>query len=91
MTDDLMGLSGVAIFGGIDTDLSQAKVNKNIEIRLTAVFGGIDLVAPPRVNIVANGVPLFGGFDNRASAPYNPNWPTVHMRYVAIFGGIDIY
>lgn len=91
LTDDLMGLSGVAIFGGIDTDLSQAKVNKNIEIRLTAVFGGIDLVAPPRVNIVANGVPLFGGFDNRASAPYNPNWPTVHIRYVAIFGGIDIY
>ncbi|MBC8570731.1 LiaF transmembrane domain-containing protein [Zongyangia hominis] len=90
LTDDLMGLSGVAIFGGIDTDLSQVGVHKNVEMRLTAIFGGIDLVAPRGVNIVANGVALLGGFENRASLPYNPNWPTVYIHYVTIFGGIDI-
>lgn len=90
LTDDLMGLSGVAIFGGIDTDLSQVGVNKNVEMRLTAIFGGIDLVAPRGVNIVANGAAILGGFENKASVPYNPNWPTVYIHYVTIFGGIDI-
>lgn len=90
LTDDLMGMSGVAVFGGIDTDMSQVRVNRNIEMRLTAIFGGIDLVAPRGVNIVVDGFALFGGFDNNASVPYNPQWPTVYVHYFALFGGIDL-
>lgn len=77
------------VFGGIELDLRKAKIDKDIVIECVSVFGGIDLRLPEGVNLKINGLPIFGGVDNK----YDENQDakvTINLNYTCIFGGIDI-
>lgn len=81
--------NAVAVFGGIELDLREAKLKKDIVIEAVTVFGGIDIKAPKNIKLVINGLPIFGGVENK----YEDNTEsdiTIHLNYTCIFGGIDI-
>lgn len=85
----LEGSKCLSVFGGIDLDLREAKIKEDIVIDCTAIFGGIDLLLPKNVNVDVNGVPIFGGVENKVFSS-DKKYPTIHINYVCIFGGVEV-
>ena len=79
----------IAIFGGIELDLSKSIIDKDIVINAVTIFGGIDIKIPDNVNIVINGLPIFGGVEKRSLASKDTKI-NIYLNYICIFGGIDI-
>lgn len=82
-------LTCISIFGGIDLDLTKAKIDKDIKIECISIFGGIDLKIPDNVNIKSSGLPMFGGFENNKNIDKNSK-NTINIDYICIFGGVDV-
>lgn len=89
-TDNLDGCTMFALFGGLTVDLRDARIDHDIVIDASAVFGGIDLFLPRNVRVVTKATPLFGGVDNKTKAPVDRTLPVVTVRCLAAFGGVDI-
>lgn len=81
-----------ALFGGIDLNLKNALIKKNVTIEVKAVFGGIDLVMPPNVRVVVDVTPILGGVENGTRTPLgaDENTPTVYIKGTCLFGGVEV-
>ena len=86
---DFKGANLNAIFGGIDLDLRNAKIEKDEIINATAVFGGIDIFVPNNVNIQLKSNSLFGGVDNKV-VNSKENEKTIYVKAFCLFGATDI-
>ncbi|GAA5070454.1 hypothetical protein HNP84_001643 [Thermocatellispora tengchongensis] len=81
-------IDAIAVFGGVELDMSDAIFESpQVEVRVTAVFGGVDIKVPEGVEVRCEGTGIFGGFDVRGSAEPDPNAPVVIVRGLAVFGG----
>ncbi len=85
--DTFKGAKVVAVFGGVDLDLRDAKIEEDIVIDCVTIFGGIDIRLPKNVKVKTNGVPIFGGIEDNSK---KGDGPTVVINYVCIFAGIDL-
>lgn len=82
------GADLVAVFGGVECDVSNAIIERDTVINATCVFGGIDIRVSDNVKVVNNTTCVFGGVDVKSS---NPNAPyTLYIEGACLFGGIDI-
>lgn len=89
INDIVSDFRAISIFGGVELDLRKAKIEKDVVIECVSVFGGIDLRLPDDVNLKVNGLPIFGGVENK----YNVNKDakiTIYINYTCVFGGVDI-
>ena len=77
-----------AVFGAVSCDLRNAVIEKDCAIQVSAIFGGIDILVPPGVNVRGNTVSIFGGMSNKTAA--QPDAPTVYISGVCMFGGVEI-
>ena len=77
-----------AVFGGVECDLRGATIEKDCAIRVTAVFGGIDIFVPANVKVKVTSNSFFGGVFNETRS--NPDGPTLYVSGVCVFGGVDI-
>ena len=78
-----------AIFGGIKCDLRNAIIEKDCEIKLSAIFGGVDILLPANVMVDIDSTSIFGGMsDNRIVT--STSGVTVHIKGLCLFGGADI-
>jgi hypothetical protein len=85
------GGSLVAIFGGVEIDLRYAALAPGAHLDVTAIFGGIDIAVPAGWRVRVTGPGIFGGTDNGAERQQlPPDAPTLDIRTLAIFGGVDI-
>ena len=83
------GSECTSIFGGIDLDLRTAKIKEDIVIDCTSIFGGISILVPNNINVEANGIPIFGGVENKVGTT-DKKQPTIHINYVCVFGGVEV-
>ncbi len=90
INDQFKGASCIAVFGGVDLDLTNAVIKEDVIIDCIAVFGGIDLKLPKDVNLKSEGVSIFGGTSNKYSYKENKKNPTVYINHISIFGGTDL-
>jgi cell wall-active antibiotic response 4TMS protein YvqF/uncharacterized protein DUF1707 len=85
-------LNAIAMFGGCDIDLRDARIPAGgMTINAVVMFGGVDIIVPEDLNVEVSGAGIFGAFDgknHRGSS--DPNTPTIKIDGVAIFGGVDI-
>lgn len=88
--EKFFGTTISAVFGEFELDLRNAIIDEDIVINATAVFGGIDIFVPSNVKVKVSNVPIFGGVDNKALNPQDPNAPTILLNSTCMFGGIDI-
>lgn len=87
---DLKGIKVEGVFGAVTVDLREANFNRDVTIDVSTVFAGIDIYVPENVQIVTvSSTPIFGGLSFRKNRDL-PDMPKVKIKYVAIFGGIDI-
>jgi len=81
-----------AIFGAVTADLRAADFEQPIAVECNSLFGGIDLLVPAHVRVECAGTSIFGGCGAKALAgrPYDPNHPVLTVRYLNVFGGVEI-
>lgn len=78
-----------AIFGGIDCDLREAIIEKDVVIQVSSIFGGIDLYVPKDINVKVNSTSIFGGVDNKVKN-HEKNDITIYIQATCLFGGVEI-
>jgi hypothetical protein len=85
-------LNTIAVFGGADIDLREARIPRSgMKINAVGLFGGVDVIVPPDVDVVVAGVGIFGGFGGKSrKAETGGDVPTVKVDGVAMFGGVDV-
>lgn len=86
--ENFKGTDLTAIFGGIEFDLTNAKIEKDVVINANAIFGGIDIFVPSNVIVKTNSTSIFGGVENKSTTKEKTH--TIYINGTAIFGGIEI-
>lgn len=87
-SEPFVGAELTAVFGGVKCDLRNAVIENDCVINVSAVFGGIDILAPDTVNVQIKSTSLFGGMSNKT--PVRQGVPTVYVSGVCMFGGVDV-
>jgi hypothetical protein len=78
-----------AVLGGVELDYRDASFPPGVsEITVFCVLGGLEITVPPGVNVEMSGIPILGGFENKAGSG-NPGAPTLRVKGTVILGGIE--
>jgi hypothetical protein len=82
----------VAVMGGCELDFREARLGPGItDLRVFALWGGIEIIVPPGLNVESQGIGLLGGFDYVTDATLgDPNAPTLRVSGLACMGGVEI-
>lgn len=86
------GGSATAIFGGSEIDLRDAVVPESgATLELTTIFGGISIRPPENARVEITGLPIFGGWENKARRHVNEeDLPVLHLKCLTICGGVEV-
>ena len=82
----------VAIMGA-HLDLREARFPPGVvELDVTAVMGGIEIVVPPGLAVQMHGSAIMGGFADVDRAPANPDpdAPLLRVRGLTMMGGVNV-
>lgn len=82
------GAELTAVFGGVECDLRNAIIEKDCAIRVSVIFGGIDIFVPAGINVRVNSNSIFGGVSNKTAV--HQNAPTIYISGTCMFGGVEI-
>ena len=76
-----------AVFGGVELDMRDVTLDSDLVIDCFTLFGGIDIRLPKNVKVEVNGLPIFGGVENKYR---NDGKVIVYINHTTIFGGVDL-
>jgi hypothetical protein len=80
-----------AVLGGIELDLRSSKMATSpTTVDVFALWGGIELKVPSEWVVDVQGIPIMGGFENKASGPAGIEAPRLVVRGHAIMGGVTV-
>lgn len=79
-----------AVFGGITCDLRNAKLDSDVVITASSIFGGIDIYVPSDVQVKVSSTSIFGGVDNKYKKDDSEKKKTVYIEATCIFGGVEV-
>lgn len=87
---DFSGGNLSATLGGIQLDLTDAKIKKTATINVFCLLGGIEIAVPRDWNVRSKATPILGGVDGKALKGGSPDGPTLFITGDVILGGVDI-
>ena len=80
-----------AVLAGAEIDLRQAKIDgPQAVIDTFTMWGGIEFVVPREWEVVVNGTPILGGFDDQTRHPSDPIAPRLIITGFAVMGGVGV-
>lgn len=88
--DEFTGTDLTAVFGEVTIDLRNAKINEDVVINTSSIFGGIDLFIPEDINVKVKSTSIFGGVDDKRKNRNNDSKYTIYINSTCLFGGVDI-
>ena len=78
-------------YGGGRLDLRGATLAADgADLRIRAIFGGVQIIVPPTWRIESESTSIFGGVADQTDAPEDPAAPVLRVNTMAIFGGVAI-
>ena len=83
----------VALMGGCELDFRDAQLGPGVtEVRVFAMMGGVDIIAPPDVQVESSGIGIMGAFEvsSHYRPPTHPDPPILRVTGVAIMGGAAV-
>ena len=85
-------LEVVAIMGGVELDMQDARLGREKHINVFAFMGGAEIKVPPDVRVECEGMAFMGGFDDRSTDPAysGPNTPVIRITGFAFMGGVEV-
>jgi predicted membrane protein len=90
VSDKFKGGSITAVFGGIELDLRDTKIDGSAEMNVLTVFGGTDIKVPEGWNVKVTGLPLFGGWEDKTKKITDKKAPVLKINATCAFGGFSI-
>ena len=91
INDNFKYAETVAVFGGSQLNLWNARIDGQATVEATAIFGGVEITVPENFKMVIKGTPIFGGIDNKTkNNNLTEDAPVLNINATAIFGGIEI-
>lgn len=83
--------TAIALFGGIDLDLTEATFEAT-ELEITGFwcFGGLDIKAPAGIEVRDRTAGIFGGTDIKGLGDAAPGAPVITIKGVSLFGGVSV-
>ena len=87
--ENFKGCNLDVVFGSIDIDLRNAKIDKEVIIKASSIFGSIDIKLDDDVNVILKSIPIFGSVTNRIRNNKD-NKKTIYIDAFCLFGGINI-
>lgn len=87
--EKFIGANLDSVFGNIVLDLRKAKMEEEMTIDASAIFGGAVILVPKDVNIKVKSTPIFGGVSNLVSNSSDYK-KTIYIEAFCMFGGIEI-
>jgi len=76
--------------GGIQLDLTDAKIDKTATINVFCLLGGVEISVPRTWKVQSRVSPILGGIDGRALKNQPSEGPTLIITGDVFLGGIDI-
>ena len=79
-------------YGGGRLDLRGATIAPGgADLRVRAIFGGVQLIIPPTWRVEATTTtPIMGGIADMTRTPVDPDAPVLRISTMAVFGGVAI-
>jgi len=91
VSQDFRGGSLTAIMGGCELDLRSASISSGQAVIDTFAFwGGIEIKVPQDWNVVVQGTPILGAFDDKTVRVGGDRSKVLVIRGVALMGGVDV-
>jgi hypothetical protein len=80
-----------SIMGGVDLDFREAEFLEGVtEVVVTAVMGGVNVIAPPGVDVESSGFALMGDFSHVQHRSPHPDSPVLRIRGLSLMGGVGV-
>lgn len=89
-TDEFRGGKFSAVFGSIRVDLRQAVIRENINVTVSATFGGVEIFVPNYVKVVSKSNSIVGGTTDKSNKNLPADAPTIFINAQNTFGGTEI-
>ncbi len=83
----------VAVMGGAELDFREAILAPGVtDVQVFTMWGGVEIVVPPGVNVECHGVAIMGGFETSGQSAGEPDIaaPTIRVTGVALMGGVEV-
>ena len=81
----------LSLMGGVELDFREAEFLDGVtEVVILAVMGGVAIVAPPGVDVEADGVGLMGEFTHVTHRSPHPDSPVLRVRGFSLMGGVSV-
>jgi hypothetical protein len=83
----------ISVMGGAELDFSEAGMGPGVtDLKIFTLFGGVEVVAPPGLNVESHGIALMGGFDHSGDNVFtpDPHAPTLRITGLACMGGVTV-
>jgi hypothetical protein len=81
----------LSLMGGVELDFREAEFLDGVtEVVILAVMGGVAIVAPPGVDVEADGVGLMGDFTHVTHRSPHPDSPVLRVRGFSLMGGVSV-
>jgi len=95
-TQNFQGGHVNAVFGGVELDLRDAKMEADeATLEINIIFGGVDMRVPETWHVASRGTPIFGGVSDKTrtstrDVPEGAKPKVLYLTGSVIFGGVDI-
>lgn len=86
-------LKVVAVMGGVEIDLREARFSPGVsEIDVTAFMGGVEIIVPRGVRVEVLGAAFMGGFEADAgdASALDASQPVLRVTGLAIMAGVEV-
>ena len=83
----------LGVMGRCKLDFREAQLGAGVtEVRVLALMGGVEIIAPPDVQVESSGVGIIGrfGISNRYRPPTYPDAPVLRVTGLAFMGGASV-
>jgi len=83
----------VTVFGGVEIDFRDAVLpGKEVILKATTVMGGVEIIVPPEMRVVDNGIAILGGREVTGNPPAasSPDAPVLRVEGACVLGGMEI-
>jgi hypothetical protein len=81
----------VAVMGGVDIDLTQARFSAaETTIQCFAFMGGVEIKVPDDIHVQVDGIGFMGAFEDKSLGTGAPGRPVVRITGLALMGGVEV-
>jgi hypothetical protein len=84
-------LSVLNMLGSVRLDFREAELLEGAtEVVVTAILGGVEIIAPPGANVQSDGFALMGEFTHVGHRSPHPQSPLLRIRGFSLMGGVKV-